>query len=560
MHSDSGVCSSVADCGSLHAAILEWRLALGEHAVQDAHAAMLRFGMDTCSQLRQIDAVITPDRQEQLSVLVKIARYHEITLYPISTGHNWGYGSAKPAVDHCVIVDLAKLKRIIAMDVELGLITIEPGVTQADLRAYLDQHKLPFLVPVTGAGPSCSLIGNALERGYGVTPVADHFQAVTSLEAILPNGDLYRSPLTATSKAGAPSQVFKWGIGPYLDGLFAQGNFGIVTQMTIALARRPQQVKAFYFWVEHDADLERVVVAVREVLQIVGSNVGGINLMSSARVLAMSVPYPEELAEKNAALSAATIDALAKQHGITAWTGVGSVYGSREHVKASCAVIRRLLAPHVKRIVFADRARVQLLQKLVRLLPAKFSANLPAMINKMAGGLDLMEGIPNEVALPLAYWKSGVTPPSSKLDPARDACGLLWYAPIIPMRAQAVRDYLTMVRSECARFGIEPAVTLTSLSERGFDSTLPILFKRDHSCQEARALQGYRALFAAGKALGFVPYRVASQFMDLVVDAEQTCWRMAQTMQQSIDPGGVMANGRYSLCGVKEQRATENKD
>jgi hypothetical protein len=31
-------------------------------------------------------------------------------------------------------------------------------------------------------------------------------------------------------------------------------------------------------------------------------------------------------------------------------------------------------------------------------------------------------------------------------------------------------------------------------------------------------------------------------------------------MQQSIDPGGVMANGRYSLCGVKEQRATENKD
>ena len=36
-------------------------------------------------------------------------------------------------------------------------------------------------MPVTGAGPNCSLLANALERGYGITPPTDHFGAVTRL-------------------------------------------------------------------------------------------------------------------------------------------------------------------------------------------------------------------------------------------------------------------------------------------------------------------------------------------------------------------------------------------
>jgi 4-cresol dehydrogenase (hydroxylating) len=35
-----------------------------------------------------------------------------------------------------------------------------------------------FLVPATRAGPGCSIIGNALKRGYGITPLTDHFQSI----------------------------------------------------------------------------------------------------------------------------------------------------------------------------------------------------------------------------------------------------------------------------------------------------------------------------------------------------------------------------------------------
>ena len=77
-----------------------------------------------------------------------------------------------------------------------------------------------------------------LERGYGITPYADHFAAVTALEAVLPDGRIYRSALSELGGATV-DRAYKWGIGPYIDGLFAQGNFAVVTNMTIALAPRP---------------------------------------------------------------------------------------------------------------------------------------------------------------------------------------------------------------------------------------------------------------------------------------------------------------------------------
>src|SRR5207253_5916875 len=140
-----------------------------------------------------------------------------------------------PVTEGCVVLDLSGLDRILDMDGEFGLVTVEPGVTQQRLHDHLARRGHPFLVPVTGAGPHCSLIGNALERGYGITPYADHFAAVTALQAVLPDGRLYRSALSELGGTEV-DRAFKWGIGPFLDGLFAQGSFGIVTQMTIALA------------------------------------------------------------------------------------------------------------------------------------------------------------------------------------------------------------------------------------------------------------------------------------------------------------------------------------
>jgi len=236
-------------------AISQWQALLGTAQVLQGEALHAAYGSDTSGAHRQVPAALRVTERAQVVEIMKIAHQNRVPVYPISTGKNWGYGSALPARDGCVIVDLGALQKVIDFDAELGVITLEPGVTQGMLAEYLDAGKHPFLVPVTGAGPTCSLMANALERGYGVTPMVDHFGAVTDLEAVLPDGSLYRSALR---EAGGEevARLFKWGIGPYCTGLFTQSGFGIVTRISLILARRPECVKVCLFSLPDDALLE----------------------------------------------------------------------------------------------------------------------------------------------------------------------------------------------------------------------------------------------------------------------------------------------------------------
>ncbi len=404
-------------------ALTEWRRAIGESAVLETATARALYAAATDSIERRIPAALKPKTTEEIIEIVAIAEQHGVALYPISTGNNWGYGSANPPTDDTVIVDLSGMKQIIAFDAEMGTVTVQPGVTQQDLRNYLDRHNLPFLVPTTGAGP---LMGNALERGYGMTPYADHFSAVMALEAVLPGGRLYRSPF-AEMGGGAVNDAFKWGIGPYLEGLFAQGSVGIVTQMTIALAPEPEAFEAVYFWIKDEADLERAVTTVRHILNTVGGITGSINLMNRLRVLAMMVPYPEgEAAASSGALPPEVVARLGKRHDIAAWTGVGTMYGDKRVVAATRAVIKQALKPLASRVLFLSPRLVRGLKKVTSWMPERGRKRFSGLFDTLDSSLQLLGGRPSEVALRLAYWRSGKSPgPGERINPARDGCGLI---------------------------------------------------------------------------------------------------------------------------------------
>ena len=224
---------------SLEVAIDQWRQVLGADQVLSRDQAEKAYGADTSGVERVVPAALRVRDAATIPALMRIANQHRVAVYPISTGRNWGYGTALPARDECVILDLSALRSILHFDAELGVVTLEPGVTQGMLAEFLDAGKHPYMVPVTGAGPTCSLMGNALERGYGITPHFDHFGAVTDIEAVLADGSMYR---TALREAGGEdlARLFKWGFGPYSVGLFTQGGFGVVTRMSIVLARRPE--------------------------------------------------------------------------------------------------------------------------------------------------------------------------------------------------------------------------------------------------------------------------------------------------------------------------------
>jgi 4-cresol dehydrogenase (hydroxylating) len=527
-------------------AVADWRLALGDDAVITS-PDVLQTSTSNCTGIsKPILAVIYARQASQVAEIVKIAARHRVAIHPYSTGNNWGYGSKNPSLDNAVLVDLSGLNRIVDFDPDNGLLTIEPGVTQRQLDQFLTQHDYQFLIPVTGAGPDCSLLGNALERGYGMTPYADHFGAVMSLEAVLPNGEIYRSMLTNLG-GQVVDKAFKWGMGPYLDGLFSQSNFGIVTQITIALAAKPQRVEAFFFSVKHAEDLEPAVAKVKQLLRQLGPVIGSINLMNKHRMLAMSETYPEHQLGDDGLIPASVLSAMMRSNQLGEWTGAGAIYGSNKIAAAARAEIRKILRPLVSRLIFFTPSSVAKLYTLARALPIVRNSNALntlAVLNKI---LQIFAGKPNEVALPLAYWRSGNKPvDGSALNPDRDGCGLIWYAPLLPMQPEASRRYVEMVTAICVQHGIEPLITLTSLSERCWDSSVPILFDRNNANQCANALLCYQALLEAGREQGFIPYRLGSHSMDFPAKHQATP-ELLKVLKHAVDPQNILAPGRYGL-------------
>ena len=464
-------------------AIVEWVTILGESGVVVAGSE--NFGASTTGTSRAIPAVLRPENQEQVAAVLQVAQRWQVAVYPVSTGNNWGYGSANPVEDDCIILDLSRLDRISGFDPEMGVVTVEPGVTQGALRDFLDHQEGNYLVPVTGAGPTCSILGNALERGYGITPVTDHFAAVTKIEAILPDGTRYQTPLSELGAAEVDG-LFKWGLGPYIDGLFSQGNFGVVVNMTIALAPVPETVTAFFFSTKDDAKLEALIPTVRAVLRSLGGSVVAINLLNSQRMLSMMTPFPEDKAV-NGVLPAREVNSMANSHGVPAWSGVGAIYASKEVARAARRTLRRLLGPVTDRLIFINRRKVDTVQAVARLLPGRLATRVKGMADTLSGALEIMHGSPNDVALALAYWRSGnLPPPGQPKNPARDGCGLIWFAPLVPIRGDDVRRYINMIESVCPQYGVNPLITLTTVNDRCFDSTVPLLFDRSDADATAK--------------------------------------------------------------------------
>ncbi|MES2072207.1 MAG: FAD-binding oxidoreductase [Pseudomonadota bacterium] len=530
---------------NLEAALSDWSNLLGAQQVLDAQAAQQAYGADTNGISRLLSGALHILDSGLLPEVMRIASRHGVPVYPISTGKNWGYGSALPARDACMILDLSRLTKILHFDAELGVVTLEPGVTQGLLADFLDNGGHDFLVPVTGAGPTCSLVGNALERGYGITPYTDHFAAVTDLEAVLADGSLYR---TALREAGGEdlARLFKGGIGPASTGLFTQSGFGVVTRMSIALARRPECIKACLFSLKDDSLLETAVVRIRGILARLPGIVGGINLMNQHRVLAMSAPFPHDRLDADGMIPAAVIQELGKQYQIFPWTGFGTLYGSKRVVAAAQKEIRAALSGVASRLLFISPERAGTLATVAGYIPGASGERLARTVNTLAKSLQLVAGRPNETALPLAYWRNPTPPTGTWRNPAADGCGLVWYAPLVPMRPTAIRNYVEMVKQVTRQHGIEPLMTLTSISDRVFDSTVPIIFEKQNPAAQMAADHCYRELLESGRQLGYFPYRVGIHSMQHLASLQDHAHQFHSRLKNHLDPAGILAPGRYS--------------
>jgi 4-cresol dehydrogenase (hydroxylating) len=522
----------------LDQAISAWRLAIGDGQVITETA---KYNVDTSSFCGRIPIALRPTCTEQVQHVVRIAQRFSVPIYPISTGHNWGYGTSVPVRSPAAIVDLSSMNRIIECDQDLGVVTLEPGVTQGALGEYLRSRGMPFMVPVTGAGPTCSVVANAIERGFGVTPFTDHFGSVVSMKVVLPDGEIYESYTRAFNVAGA-AQAFKWGTGPYLDGLFSQSNLGIVVDASIALRATAERSSALFFVLDTNRQVEAATAQIRRLLGEAGHNIGAINVMSRSRVECMLSGFRKMSGDIG---TYSLRDGLSMPAG--AWFGFGSVYGSEEHYRATCRLIRRCLCGNVRQIRIYSPSDIRRLRWLSALATSVGWTQLTGLVDRLEAAIGIVCGVPSTFALPLAYAKSGRAKDRTAPNPARDGCGLFWYSPIVPLRSGVVEQFIEFAERTCSKHGLSAPITLTTLSPRCYASTIPLLFDRINPDSELRARMCFEELYKDGLTLGFVPYRMGAQFMPALARSDASVAPVVRAVKCALDPNQVLAPGRYSF-------------
>lgn len=513
---------------------------------------------------QSVACIVKAKNKDAVSALVSLANElagctaNAFSIHPISSGQNWGYGSATPNKSDkaIVLLSLIQLNKITYLDPDSGLCTLEPGVTQQQLYDYLNENHLPFMVPVTGAGPTCSILSNALERGYGITPIADHFSAITQMEGVLPTGDYYTSSIAAMDQSQNKfvDKAFKWKQGPYLDGIFTQSGNMIVTQATLCLARQPEGFDSFYLRFYGDTGFRRAHACIQKLFRQLGGVVGGINLMDKTRMMAMLADNPQGKGvhkvmtdQQKAALSSA--------HDIPDWTVVGTLYGSKSIVKAAAKEVKVLTNGLADKCLRSHSTRVSLARRVCKVAPKRAFLQLKQQLDSLSAATDIMRGKPSEVALSLSYWRNPHTAAdaSAHLNPARDRCGLLWYAPLIPANLSAMEAFVEMVRDITPRYNIEPLITFTHTSAHNIDSTVPILFDLSNPTAVDDAHNCLAALFEQGIKRGYVPYRLNIRQQE-ALDKNAVCWQTAGKIAHALDPNGVLSPHRYNPSRVANTR------
>ncbi len=240
------------------------------------------------------------------------------------------------------------------------------------------------------------------------------------------------------------------------------------------------------------------------------------------------------------------IQELGRQYQIFPWTGFGTLYGSKRVVAAAQKEIRAALSGVASRLIFISPERAGTLAAVAGYLPGAGGQRLARTVNTLAKSLQLVAGRPNETALPLAYWRNPKPPGGAWRNPATDGCGLIWYAPLVPMRPAGIRNYVEMVKKVTRQHGIEPLLTLTSISDRVFDSTVPIIFEKENPAAQNAADACYRDLLESGRQMGYFPYRLGIHSMEYLASLQLHSRQFHSRLKNHLDPANILAPGRYS--------------
>lgn len=182
-------------------------------------------GMPLCAVL--------PADTDQVAGAVSVCHRFGVGFVPRGAGTGLS-GGAAPG-DGEVVISLARLRKVLSVDIDARIAVVQPGVVNSHLSAHVAGDGL-YYAPDPSSQSACTIGGNVAENSggahclkYGVT--TNH---VLGLEVVMPDGVIIRTGMLGPRCAGYD-----------LTGLFcgSEGTLGIVTAIAVRLLPRPDAVR-----------------------------------------------------------------------------------------------------------------------------------------------------------------------------------------------------------------------------------------------------------------------------------------------------------------------------
>lgn len=483
---------------------------LGDEAVLRDDAALQEFSdpyAGPAPEGYRPGMVIQPANTEQVREAVLLAGELGIPLWTSSMGRNFGYGGSSPVVDRSVVLNLRRMDRILEIDVAQGFARIEPGVSFANLYDALREQDAPLMMSVPDLGWG-SMIGNALDHGYGYNVLGDHASALCGLEVVLASGDILRTGQGALP--GSPLwSCHRRGFGPSLDSLFMQSNFGVVTQAGVWLMPRPESFMIGTITCQNDDDIVPLIDLLRRLLR-----------RGVLQGVPMIVGTPEGTADVAPELAPFTLGNLKQVLRPGRWSVRIGLYGDTEMNTARRSILERELAGIA-------------------------GAELELRTYSGEAGSDEVEprdfisaGIPNRLLLERLQSVFG------------ENFGHMDFSPVIPLQGEWAQKVDALVQSTIARHDLIAPVGFI-VNERSLVSACMVMFDASRPERVTAARSAVAEMYEKVSKWGCAPYRSHVALADEVAQRfsmnDHAYGRTCAKLKDALDPAGILSPGNHGI-------------
>ena len=183
--------------------------------------------------------VVRPGTTDEVAEVVRLANELKIPVSPRGGGSAQEGGCQS---DGGIVLETLRLNRILDIDEDSGMVTVEAGITFGKLMNVLEQRG--WKIGIAPSGALAGTPGAHISRpgvGWGNIKYVTQGDQVIGLKVVLPTGDIVE---TGTAANPAADSFFRYGLGPDLAGLFigAEGAFGIITEATLRMYPWPEKI------------------------------------------------------------------------------------------------------------------------------------------------------------------------------------------------------------------------------------------------------------------------------------------------------------------------------